>query len=75
LQVHAAQQVLEARVGAQWVEQFILADSQHNPDGLNRSGDNPLAIGVDLYPEAHVNPAHLANAATSMAPVSRAGVN
>jgi hypothetical protein len=52
LQVHAAEKIGEARVGEQRIEQFILADSQHNPDGLNGSGDNPLTICVDLYPEA-----------------------
>jgi hypothetical protein len=69
LQVHTAQQVLEVRVRAQRVEQqLILADSEHNSDGLNGSGDNPLAICVDLHPEAYVNPTHFAEAATECGP-------
>jgi hypothetical protein len=54
----------QARIGAQRIGQSILADSQHNPDGLGGCGDYPLTICVDLHQEAYVNSAHLAEAAS-----------
>ena len=51
LQVHAAEQADEARVGAQRTEEFILAGSDHNPNGLNGSSHEALAICVDPHPE------------------------
>jgi hypothetical protein len=60
LQVHPAEKVGEARVGAQGIEHLIPAHSDHDSDGLNGSGDNPLATSIDLHPNALVNPAHLA---------------
>jgi hypothetical protein len=60
---YTAQQVAK-RGSAQGIEQVILADSEHNSDGLYGSSYEALAIGVDLHLVAHVNPPHLAEAAS-----------
>ena len=38
--------------------------SGENCDGFHGSGHSPLAAGVDLHPEAGVNPAHFAETAS-----------
>ena len=54
---------------------MILVDSERDSDGLNESRVNPQAISVDPHPEAFVNPAHLAEAATGRGPGSRDPAN
>jgi hypothetical protein len=66
--IDATQRACKAQLRSRLIELLILAGSEHNPDGLNGSGDNPLAIYVDLHLEAHVNPVHLREAASECGP-------
>jgi hypothetical protein len=63
LQVHAAQQVCEARVRAQWIKQLISCRLRAQLRWTQRSSNNPLANSVDLYSEAYVDPAQLVEGA------------
>jgi len=62
LQVHAAEHVGKAWIRARRIEHLTLANSEHNSDRLNGSSYEAPAIGVDIHPEAFVNPAPLTQA-------------
>jgi hypothetical protein len=68
LEVHAAENIGEATVGAQRITQLILADLENNSDRLKGSGYEALTTGIDLHPKGYANLAHLAEGATECGP-------